>query len=132
MKTYRVAGTTDDVTTCELCSRPELKGTVIMVSLDADGNDEGVSYFGTSCAAKAAGWTVRSVKAGIASAQRAVEDAKRQEREAAQKIQDDAFTDWKITRFGTADVEKIRKIAREQGTTYARITDGFSAEWNAR
>lgn len=61
MKAYRVKGTTDEVTECGLCGRQELKGTVVMEALDADGNEDGIAYFGTSCAAKAAGWTSREV-----------------------------------------------------------------------
>ena len=50
---FRVLGTTDDVTACELCGKPELRGTVILGALDADGNVEGEAYYGSSCAAKA-------------------------------------------------------------------------------
>ncbi len=52
---YRVRGTTDDVTTCEKCGKIELKGTVILDVLDADGNAEEVTYVGTTCAAKMTG-----------------------------------------------------------------------------
>ena len=65
-KAYRVTGTTDDVTECGLCGKVELKGTAMLLPLDADGNADGeINYFGTSCAAKAAGWTVKEVRAGI-------------------------------------------------------------------
>jgi hypothetical protein len=52
---YQVRGTTDDVTTCQICGKPELRGTVILAILDADGNTEDVTYAGTTCAAKMAG-----------------------------------------------------------------------------
>ena len=55
MTTYEVRGTTDDVTTCQQCGKPELKGTVILAILDADGNTEEVTYVGTTCAANMTG-----------------------------------------------------------------------------
>jgi len=70
---FRVLGTTDDVTACELCGKPELRGTVILGALDADGNVEGEAYYGSSCAAKAAGWTLKAVRAGV---KRAADDAR--------------------------------------------------------
>lgn len=78
MKVYQVIGTTNDVTTCELCGRDELKGTVMLVALDLDGNPEGdPSYFGTSCAATAAGWTQGEVKARVAVAKKEAKAAEK-------------------------------------------------------
>jgi hypothetical protein len=57
---YRVLGTTDDVTTCDLCGRRELRGTIVLAILDADGNPEGELYAGSTCGAKAAGRTGRN------------------------------------------------------------------------
>jgi hypothetical protein len=55
--TYTIRGTTDDVTTCQVCGKPELRGTVILGILDADGNTEDILYAGTTCAAKKIGGT---------------------------------------------------------------------------
>lgn len=52
---YAVRGTTDDVTTCGQCGKPDLAATVIIGILDADGNTEDVMYAGTTCAAKMTG-----------------------------------------------------------------------------
>lgn len=52
---YANRGTTDDVTTCQICGKPELRGTVILGILDADGNTEDVTYAGTTCAARVIG-----------------------------------------------------------------------------
>lgn len=62
MTNYRVRGTTDDVTTCQQCGKPELKGTVILDILDADGNTEDVIYAGSTCAAKMAGGRTTGAK----------------------------------------------------------------------
>lgn len=78
MKAYQVIGTTNEVTTCELCGRDELKGTVMLVTLDLDGNPDGdPSYFGTSCAATAAGWTQREVTQRVAVVKREAKNAER-------------------------------------------------------
>jgi hypothetical protein len=50
--THRYVGTTDEATECDLCHRTELKLTVILELLDADGNVEERVNYGTSCAAK--------------------------------------------------------------------------------
>lgn len=52
MTAYRVRGTTDDVTVCGQCGKVDLKGTVMLDVLDADGNTEDVIYVGSVCAAK--------------------------------------------------------------------------------
>ena len=47
-------GITDACTTCGCCGRQDLKRTVAIVPLDADGNEDGdPSYYGTGCAATA-------------------------------------------------------------------------------
>jgi len=49
---YRAFGTTEDITDCWHCGKADLKKTVKMRFLDADGNEYGETYIGTSCAAK--------------------------------------------------------------------------------
>jgi len=62
---YRVLGVSDECDTCECCGRTNLKATAVLAVLDADGNVEAETYFGRSCAAKAAGWTVKFVGAEV-------------------------------------------------------------------
>lgn len=101
MKAYRILGTTDDVTTCDLCGRDELKGTVVLVPLDVDGNEDGeVSYFGTSCAAKAAGWTVREVNAGVKAAKAEAQTAERNRVIAEREEEKKAYTAWVTETYG--------------------------------
>lgn len=111
-KAYRVKGTTDEVTDCELCGKVELKGTVMLVPLDADGNEDGeVSYFGTSCAAKAAGWTVRDVKAGIKRAADEERERKQAAREAVRQAEQKFLADWYIEHHGTPNLAEAAKRA---------------------
>lgn len=101
-KAYRVIGTTDESTECGLCGRVELKCTVMLVPLDADGNTDGeVTYFGRSCAAKAAGWTVRELNANIKRV--AVEKlaAERARRIAEREVETKAYNAWVAETYGT-------------------------------
>jgi hypothetical protein len=83
VKAYRVLGTSDDVTTCELCGRAELKSTVALQPLDPDGGADGEAvYFGSDCAARAAGWTQKDVRKAAGAADRARAEAERQRRNA--------------------------------------------------
>lgn len=111
VKAYRVKGTTDEVTECDLCGKVELKGTVILAALDADGNEDGVCYFGTSCAAKAAGWTVRDVRAGIKVAKD--EERERQLRkDEARHVAESAFlAGWYLEHHGTPNLQEAAKRA---------------------
>ena len=52
MQKYRMIGTTDDVIDCAKCGKLDLRMTVVLELLDAEGNSEGVTYFGSTCAAK--------------------------------------------------------------------------------
>lgn len=81
-KLYRALGTTDEITECEHCGRVDLKGTVILGVLDADGNVESRTYFGAVCGAKAAGWTTKDVRKAAAAADRAAAEAERAARRA--------------------------------------------------
>jgi hypothetical protein len=75
-KIFKVKGTTDGVTECELCGRVDLKGTIVLAPLDEDGNEEDVVYYGTSCGAKAAGWTTKEVQDAAKKADREAHEAK--------------------------------------------------------
>lgn len=51
---FRYIGTTDDVIECEQCGKPNLRSTVVIMPLDAEGNDDGEPvYYGSVCAARA-------------------------------------------------------------------------------
>lgn len=70
---YRFLGTTDDCTTCDCCGKANLKKTVVIMPLGAEGEDEGMpSYYGTTCAARALATTAKAVTehAGVAERQR--------------------------------------------------------------
>lgn len=54
---FKIVGITDEVTSCECCGKSNLKKTVAL--MDDNGN---VTYFGQTCASKAAGWTKEYVK----------------------------------------------------------------------
>lgn len=56
-------GTTTEYTTCDNCGREDLKKTIIMDTVDADGNRDGnESHFGVVCAAKLSGRTEKEIK----------------------------------------------------------------------
>jgi hypothetical protein len=76
---YIVKGSTDDVTTCEVCGKPELKGTVILGFSD----DSGLTYAGSACAAKLAGRPVREIRSETKEADRANREAERRAHSAA-------------------------------------------------
>jgi hypothetical protein len=52
---WAARGFTDDVTQCERCGKPELKGTVRMVIVDADGGEGDDTFMGVTCAARMTG-----------------------------------------------------------------------------
>jgi hypothetical protein len=115
MKVFRVGGTTDQITECELCGKPELKGTVQMIELDADGNAVADHYYGSTCAAKATGWTQKKVKDEV-------------KRVTAKKVADEEkrlFTLWKVENFATDDTMAISKM---NGLRYSELMTLFRQE----
>lgn len=73
--TYRTAGTTDEITTCDACGRVELAGTVRLEIVTADGVVEGETYAGTSCAAKLAGRPAAAIRREAREADKSARDA---------------------------------------------------------
>lgn len=54
---FRYIGLTDECVQCQCCGKNKLRATVVLAVLDAEGNDEDITYYGTTCAAKALGVT---------------------------------------------------------------------------
>lgn len=51
---FRYIGVTDECVECQKCGKADLKSTVVLAFLDEEGNDEGdVTYYGSTCAARA-------------------------------------------------------------------------------
>lgn len=92
--TMITAGTTDERTDCECCGRTDLKRTVIMRVLDADGNQIDQRFFGTTCAARAAGRPVAAIKAEAADADQAAREAAEAARRARAAARDDEWQAW--------------------------------------
>lgn len=59
---WQARGTTDDVTECGHCGRSELKGTVRMVAVNADGEETGEEFMGSTCAARLTGRPVADIR----------------------------------------------------------------------
>jgi hypothetical protein len=108
-KVFEVRGMTDEITTCELCGREELRGTVQMIELDADGNPYTDHYFGTSCAAKAAGWTQREVKERVQAAVAEKRERDAAERRAHWEAREAQLDAWLMETYGTSDRGAIMK-----------------------
>jgi hypothetical protein len=90
----RAAGTTDEITTCECCGRENLKGTVIMMTVDADGNDIAQSFFGSTCAARAAGRPVAEIDREAAGADKAAREAAARARRQAAAARELEWAEW--------------------------------------
>jgi hypothetical protein len=94
MKRYRILGTTDDVTTCDCCGRENLKKTVALAALDADGNEIGTVYYGVDCAAKAEGLPAKLIRKEAETADRAKGEAKRREARDRRDAEDAQWFAW--------------------------------------
>jgi hypothetical protein len=64
---FRYIGTTDECVDCERpgCPKVNLKATIVLMMLDAEGNDDDVTYYGSTCAAKVLGMTGRGQGAKV-------------------------------------------------------------------
>lgn len=50
---FRYLGITDECVECQKCGKVDLRSTVVLAVLDVDGNTEDVTYYGSTCAARA-------------------------------------------------------------------------------
>jgi hypothetical protein len=79
VRRFRILGTTDEIHTCDLCGRTDLKSTVELDEFDADGNrltDEPL-HFGTTCASKATRWPAKRIRDEIRAIERERAEAER-------------------------------------------------------
>lgn len=122
VKVFQVLGTTDEVTTCDCCGREDLKGTIVLKYMTEE--DAGkVVYFGSTCGARAAGWTTKELHAKAKDAQREFERQVRMarwshpayiERQASMKSHyDNGGT------FDTAPFEEWRRLEAEERSAIA-------------
>ncbi|WP_157431143.1 hypothetical protein [Actinomadura macra] len=131
VKVFKVRGFTDEVTACQICGREELKGTVVLRELDAEGNEFTETYAGTGCAAEVGGWTQRAVKAELKALQQAKRDADRAARDAEWSARTDRETaemiEWAAEVYGiqakTRDelFEAVRRATGRRGPATALI-----------
>jgi hypothetical protein len=77
--TWRALGFTDEITACDHCGREDLKGTVRMVLVDQDGNEDGEQFMGVVCAARMTGRKATEIRTEAARAEKAHRDAARAE-----------------------------------------------------
>lgn len=87
---YVARGFTDDVTQCEHCGRDDLKGTVRMVTLSPEGEEEGDTYMGVVCAARMSGRKAAEIRVEANRADRERREAAR----ATWMAWSNAHTDW--------------------------------------
>jgi hypothetical protein len=71
---FRVLGITDSVQVCDCCGKKDLKCTVEMEPTDGEAS----LYFGRTCAARAAGWTVKVLNQAVKDADLAKIQAKQE------------------------------------------------------
>lgn len=75
---FRVLGTTEEVDSCDCCGKTNLKSTVELMELDAEGNEASSSpvYFGVTCAARAMRREVKEIRREITAAERVKHEAR--------------------------------------------------------
>ncbi|MER7433153.1 hypothetical protein ABT341_00335 [Pseudonocardia alni] len=78
---FRYLGITDECVKCERCGKAELKSTVVLAILDADGNVDAVTYYGSSCAA-------RALSLGRGGARKVLDDARAAHRDTIARADD--------------------------------------------
>ena len=111
--TYRVLGTTDDITNCDQCGRDDLKSTVILGYLDADGNVEGVRYVGSDCGAKLSGQRGSVIAS----------DAKKADH-AAREAATAAYDEVNYTYSQARDLALVAWVAETYGVTVSQPSSG--------
>lgn len=69
---FRYVGVTDEYVECQKCGKSDLRKTIMIETLDEEDNGEGViTYYGSTCAARALGVTGRGTSTHVWNAARA-------------------------------------------------------------
>lgn len=74
---YVALGTTDEITSCEVCPKVDLTHTVHLALVDEDGETVGELYVGSDCAARMSGRKAKDIRTEAARADRARDTAVR-------------------------------------------------------
>lgn len=72
---FRAMGFNEDINQCDICGKDDLKGTVRMLIVDNDGNEEGQLQAGVICAARRAGRKAGEIRSEAKAADAAVRGA---------------------------------------------------------
>lgn len=118
-KTFKVRGENEDVNTCECCGRQGLKKTIVLEYIENGELTGEVTYFGTTCAAKAAGWTTKYVKDEVKAIQAEERRVKAKAEAEARKIENERWerflvlatgipAEWEKTCYGTVKSPNLR------------------------
>ena len=118
--TWTAKGTTDDVTICGHCGREDLKGTVRMVALDADGQEHGEEYMGTTCAANMTGRKAADIQREAKAADAARRDAEAAHRD-ARHVEEMAAGDYVLRTLGLERSFSSLKVLRQDPGYVARM-----------
>jgi len=108
---FNLLGIDDEVTACDCCGKKNLKCTVALSQLDADGNEVAVVRYGRDCAARAL--RVRATAADIEGRARA----------ASAKAIASSFGSWPVRTVG----EGYNKMTGWVSATYAAFSAQFAA-----
>lgn len=73
---YRAAGTSDEITDCDLCGKTGLKKTIILQYLNAEGNSDGERYVGSDCAGILLSYAGARTEAELKMTRRELKDAR--------------------------------------------------------
>lgn len=122
MTTYRVLGTTDEVTTCQDCGRDELKGTIVLGIVDDDGHVGERVYFGAMCGSRAAGKPVKKLRREAVAADNDRLRAARQVRVLARRAFDEAFAAWAYEVYGPAPARFMTKGRDEMRDEFEAVS----------
>jgi hypothetical protein len=94
---------TDEVTTCDVCGRDELRSTTLFRSAD------GEVYAGSECARKVTGWAPKDVRAAVKAAAQAERNASAAASHAVAVEEHAAI----CAHFGVSDVLDVPRAARK-------------------
>jgi hypothetical protein len=116
-KVFRFLGTTEEVTTCDLCGRKDLKNTVALEPFE--GGE--IVYYGSDCAARAIGWTQREIV-------KAAQAADTLRREAARREWEARYNAHPLKQQITREREAYK--AAHGGFLAGALASGDIARWN--